>query len=89
MAFVITAPCVADYSCVEICPVDCISPRPEEAGFGAAEQLYIDPGACIGCRACVDACPVLAIFEDDCLPERWKHYAQINRDYFHRAEEAR
>ena len=89
MAFVIAAPCVADYSCVDICPVNCISPGPADPAFAATEQLYIDPEVCIGCRACVDACPVLAIFEDDALPDRWKHYAQINRDYFHRGEAPR
>lgn len=82
MAFVIAAPCVADYSCVDICPVDCIAPGPQADAFGAVEQLYIDPDRCVNCGACVDACPVAAIFEDDRLPERWKHYAQVNRDYF-------
>ena len=51
-----TAACVADYSCVEVCPADCIAPRPHEPGFDAAEQLYIDPATCIDCAACVDAC---------------------------------
>ena len=82
MAFVIAAPCIADYSCLEICPVDCISPGPDEAGFGNAEQLYIDPVRCINCAACVEACPVSAIYEDDNLPERYRHYAQVNREYF-------
>lgn len=84
MAFVIAAPCVADYSCVEVCPVNCISPGPNDPGFLDAEQLYIDPVACVDCGACVDVCPVLAIYEDGCLPDAWKPYAQINRDYFHR-----
>lgn len=82
MAFVITAPCIADYSCLEICPVDCISPGPEQSGFGDAEQLYINPEVCINCAICVEACPVLAIYEDEHLPEKYQHYAQINRDYF-------
>lgn len=82
MAYVIAAPCVADYSCVDICPVDCISPRASDKGFDAAEQLFINPDVCIGCGACVDVCPVLAIFPDDSLPEMWRHYAQVNRDYF-------
>ena len=82
MAYVITAACVADYSCVEICPVDCISPGPDEPGFEDAEQMYIDPARCIDCAACVEACPVLAIFEDDCLPVPMRHYTEINRQYF-------
>ena len=82
MAYVITAPCVADYSCVEVCPVDCISPGPEESDFDNAEQLYIDPERCIDCAACVEACPVLAIYEADCLPAKWQHYEAVNKEYF-------
>lgn len=86
MAFVIAAPCIADYSCVEICPVDCISPRAEDQGFDDAEQLYIDPVRCVNCGACVDICPVLAIYEEGCLPDKWRHYAAVNREFFDRGE---
>jgi ferredoxin len=82
VAFVITAPCVADYSCVEVCPVNCISPPPEHPGFRGAEQLYIDPQICIECGVCVDVCPVSAIYSEDNLPARWEHYAAVNRSYF-------
>lgn len=90
MTYVIAAPCVADFSCVEICPVDAIHPGPTELTFDQAEQLYIDPGTCINCGACVEACPVLAIYEKGSLPRRWKHYAEVNRQYFQqRPERAR
>jgi ferredoxin len=82
MPFVIAAPCVADYSCVEICPVNCISPRPGEEEFGSAEQLFIDPKLCIECGACVDVCPVAAIYSAEALPAHWAHYTEINRLYF-------
>lgn len=82
MAYVITAACIADFSCAEICPVNCISPTPPDPAFDGAEQLYINPAVCINCGACVDVCPVLAIYEAGCLPEKWKHYATINREYF-------
>ena len=82
MSFVIAAPCVADYSCVEVCPVNCISPNPDQDAFNAAEQLYIDPTRCISCGACVGVCPVLAIFDAKSLPGKWRHYEQINQDYF-------
>ena len=82
MAYVITAPCVADYSCVEVCPVNCISPGPDDERFNTAEQLYINPEICIDCAACVEICPVLAIYEDRQLPAKWQHYADVNRDYF-------
>ncbi|WP_337832740.1 indolepyruvate ferredoxin oxidoreductase subunit alpha [Pseudonocardia sp. TMWB2A] len=77
-----TAPCVADYSCLEICPVSCIHPHPDHPDFDTVEQLFIDPQACIDCGACVDACPVDAIHAEEQLPERWKHYARINREHF-------
>lgn len=82
MTYVITAPCVADYSCAEICPVSAISPGPSDPEFDGVEQLYIDPKVCIDCGACVDACPVSAIFDEGALPARWKHYAALNRQYF-------
>jgi ferredoxin len=82
VAYVIAAPCVADYSCVEVCPVDCIHPTPDEPGFDTAEQLYIDPQECIDCEACVEACPVEAIFEATRVPERWAHYGQVNAGFF-------
>ena len=85
MTYVITAACVADYSCVEICPVDCISPGPDDAGFEEAEQMYIDPTRCIDCAACVEACPVLCIYAKDELPNKFKHYLEINAEYFKEA----
>lgn len=82
MAFIITAPCVADYSCLEGCPAGCIHPAPDDPDFDRVEQLYVDPAACIDCGACVDLCPVDAVFAADQVPDRWRHYVDINRDYF-------
>jgi len=82
MPYVIAAPCIADYSCVDICPVDCIAPRPESEAFDTAEQLYIDPERCVNCGACVGACPVSAIFKAESLPDKWAHYAEVNRLHF-------
>lgn len=88
MPFVIAAPCIADYSCVEVCPVDCISPRPHDREFADCEQLYIDPAACIECGICAEVCPVTAIFAAESLPPKWQHYAEVNRRYFHREDTA-
>ena len=84
MPFIITEPCVGtkDTACVEVCPVDCIHPTKEEAGFEGADMLYIDPDECIDCGACEPACPVEAIFEQDALPEDQTKYIQINADYY-------
>ena len=65
MPFVITDPCIdtKDTACVDVCPVDCIHPRKDEAEFEQATMLYIHPVECIDCGACVPACPVAAIYD--------------------------
>ena len=84
MAYIICEPCVGtkDTACVDVCPVDCIHPRKDEAAFAAAEMLYIHPDECIDCGACVPACPVDAIFSLDETPRQWERYIAKNRDYF-------
>ena len=59
----IAEPCIGtkDNSCVEVCPLDCMHPTPDESGYDQAEMLYIDPQECIDC---VEACPVDAIFAE-------------------------
>src|SRR3712207_9562941 len=64
MTYVIVGSCVKDDSCIEVCPVDCIHPKPGAPDFETAEQLYIDPALCIDCDACVEACPVDAIYSE-------------------------
>jgi NAD-dependent dihydropyrimidine dehydrogenase PreA subunit len=84
VTYVIAEPCIGvkDNSCVEVCPVDCIHPTPDEPGYGKVDQLYIDPEECIDCDACVEACPVDAIFAEDQLPEEWRHFSQVNAAYY-------
>jgi ferredoxin len=84
MTYVIAEPCIGqkDASCTEVCPVDCIHPTKDEAGFEKAAQLFIDPEECIDCDACVEACPVDAVFPEDLLPEQWSGYAERNVEYF-------
>ena len=91
MAFVIAEPCIGtkDTACVDACPVDCIHPKKDTKyddarhGFDEVPQLYIDPVECIDCGGCVPVCPVAAIFALDDLPEKWKHYTEINASYVH------
>ncbi len=84
MAYVITNPCIGskDASCVDVCPVDCIHPSPNEPEFERAEQLYINPDECIDCGACEPACPVAAIFQESEVPDEWKKYIKINAEFF-------
>ncbi len=74
MAFVVTEPCAGcKYTdCVVVCPCDCF--------YGDDTQLYIDAEHCIDCEACVPECPVEAIHSDQSVPERWRHYIQLNID---------
>ena len=82
MTYVITQSCCNDASCVDVCPVDCIHPAPDEPEFATAEMLYIHPDECIDCGACVDACPVGAVHADLEVPDHLSDYLQINADYF-------
>ena len=87
MAYVIAQPCIGvkDTACIAVCPMDCIHPRADEAGFADAEQLYIDPGTCIDCNMCADECPVSAIFAESDLPEEWQGFLEKNVAHFRAA----
>lgn len=84
MTYVIAEPCIGtkDNSCIEVCPVDCIHPTPDEPDYDSVEMLYIDPSECIDCDACVAACPVGAPVPEELLPAAWKDYARINVEYY-------
>lgn len=85
MAHVVTQACCGDASCVFACPVNAIHPTPDEADFGLAEMLYIDPVSCVDCGACVGACPVGAIVPDKKLVEAQLPFVDINA-LFHGGE---
>jgi len=72
MPYVVCEPCIncKHTDCVEVCPVDCFYEGPN--------FLVIHPDECIDCNACVPVCPEEAIYPDDELPEKWKHYAEWN-----------
>jgi len=74
MTFVVTGNChLCRYTdCVEVCPVDCF--------HGDDKMLYIDPGGCIDCGACVPECPVEAIFDEGSLPPEEQQWLAINAE---------
>ena len=78
MAFVIAEPCIdhMDRACVEVCPVDCITSDPSD------RKLFIDPGSCIDCGSCEEACPNEAVFRQDRLPPAWAGYARIDAAWY-------
>jgi ferredoxin len=80
MTYVIAEPCIGtkDTACVDVCPVDCIHPRKDEASFAEATMLYIDPEVCIDCGACEPACPVQAIVPAAGVPADQREFVAIN-----------
>jgi ferredoxin len=82
MTYVIVGSCIKDDSCIEVCPVDCIHPKPGSPDFETAEQLYIDPVTCIDCDACVEACPVDAIFAQFEIPAKFSYALELNAEFF-------
>jgi|KBSSwiStaDraftv2_1062776.scaffolds.fasta_scaffold00182_47 ferredoxin len=81
MSYVIIGTCVLDTACVDVCPVGCIHPSPQDREFEKAEQLYIDADVCVQCNACLEACPVNAVMVDATMPANLLAYKQINADY--------
>jgi ferredoxin len=59
-------------SCVRVCPVDCFSEDDR--------MLYIDPTHCIDCRACIQECPVHAIYPHKELPAHLRRWIAINEE---------
>lgn len=90
MPHYITQTCIGvkDASCVEVCPVDCIHPRKDEAEFEKAEMLYINPETCIDCGLCVDECPVDAIYSEDDLPDDMEAFIEKNAAYYTDSKQA-
>jgi ferredoxin len=58
--------------CVVVCPCDCF--------YQDEIQLYIDPEECIDCDACLQECPVEAIFQDINVPTQWAQFVQLNAE---------
>ena len=82
MAYVITGTCEKDADCVEVCPVDCIHPRPNEPGYRQAKQLFIDPNVCIHCASCFRICGAKAILAQEDLPRKLKRSEKRNAEYY-------
>ena len=72
MTYVVTEKCVdcKFTSCVSVCPVDAFHELPD--------RLYINPETCIDCNACMDECPVEAIFPDMDVPDELQDWIELN-----------
>lgn len=73
-------PHVVTANCKDCRFTDCVSHCPVECFHADEERLYIDPNVCIDCSACVEACPVHAIYEVIDLPEEMSSWIAINAD---------
>jgi NAD-dependent dihydropyrimidine dehydrogenase PreA subunit len=82
LTYVITDRCTKDGACVEVCPVDCIHPRKEEAEFEGETKLHVDPQVCIDCGACVPVCPPAAIFAQDELAPGDEHWTRVDEAWY-------
>ena len=82
MAYIITEPCIGtkDSACVDVCPVDCIHPRKDEADFEASNMLFIHPDECIDCALCEPECPIDAIYSEDELPAGQEQFLALNTE---------
>ncbi len=69
MTHVITALCLRDGACADVCPVECIVPGKPESEW---PWFFIDPNTCIDCGACVPECPYEAIFPLDEIPTAYE-----------------
>src|SRR5439155_486409 len=47
-----------------------------------AAVLFIHPDECIDCGACEPVCPVKAIFAEDEVPDQWKKFTDMNKQFF-------
>ncbi len=75
MTHVVAEPCIKCKftDCVAVCPVDCF--------HEGANMLAIDPDECIDCGACIDECPVSAIYPEEDLPEKWLEFLELNAQH--------
>ena len=69
--------CTGCYSCVNICPKNCIRMVENEEGFWFPQ---IDSGVCVGCNLCEKHCPVLNELPIHKKEEDVKVYAFIHKD---------
>ena len=97
MPYVITQNCAGtcDTACVQVCPCDCIAGPVELADIRAVPagergarfpglQLFIDPGECIDCGACLPECPAEAIYLDRDVPADRRADIERNARFFSR-----
>lgn len=82
MAYVITDTCTKDNHCIDSCPVNCIHPTPDEPNYAEVAQLFVNPGECIDCGACIPVCPTTSIYVLEELPAELSAFVEKNAAYY-------
>ena len=82
MAHIVTNKCLGCKftDCVLVCPVACF--------YELEGQLVIHPEECIDCMACVDECPVHAIYAEGDLPPDFQSEIEFNATEARRVKES-
>src|SRR6266513_6547512 len=82
MAHVVTNKCLGCKftDCVLVCPVACF--------YELEGQLVIHPEECIDCMACVDECPVHAIYAEGDVPLEFQSDIEFNATEARRVKES-
>jgi NAD-dependent dihydropyrimidine dehydrogenase PreA subunit len=82
-------------ACVDVCPCDCIvgpvpldelrkTPVADRARVFPDVQMFIDPDECIDCDACLQECPVAAIYYEGDVPAEHAADIERNAEFFRR-----
>lgn len=80
MAYVVTRLCreCVHTECVTVCPVECFY-RPRQVSDRLPNQLFISPGECINCGACLPVCPWQAIYDEPDVPKKFHEDIALNK----------
>lgn len=73
-------PHVVTENCKDCRFTDCVTHCPVACFHADEERLYIHPDVCVDCGACVDACPVHAIYDVVDLPDEMTMWIAINAE---------
>jgi len=82
MAYVITGACCKDDVCATGCPEEAISQGTVTLDGVTYDQYFIDASKCSDCGACESTCPEAAIFQEDDMPPKVKHFKAVNAAFF-------
>src|SRR5262245_43227 len=72
--------CVVCQPCYDCKYTDCVTVCPVECFWQDEKMLYVNPDDCIDCDACIEQCPVGAIYRDLDVPGPWRTFIELNAE---------